>query len=208
MTTDTDLANAALAMLGEMPITSIDDTGSKPARVCKQFVEAAKDEVLRLGRWNCATKRVALVEATPVPISGFEHKFTLPADLIRILEINGEQTEDSSEYFEREGNLLLINEPTVTLRYVARVAISECDPLLQEAMAVRLAGKVCVALTGSGEKTALMTQLFYKALAEARQVDSQETGSRENSGWSRIFGRSRLLLAKGFRRNPERLEDY
>jgi hypothetical protein len=47
MTTDTDLANAALALLGEMPISAITDATSKPARLCNQFASYARIEVLR-----------------------------------------------------------------------------------------------------------------------------------------------------------------
>ena len=252
MTNNTDLANAALGMLGEMPISSIDDTNSKPAVTCKAFVTAAIGEVLQLGRWNEATKRGYPVETLasawlvgttyalgdrithggttyvsragsnlakePTVTSGwgdwwavlvgYAHRFALPTDFVRLMEINGEQVTASDEYFEIEGNYILTDSTEVSIRYIATETISTLGPLLQNAIALRLAAKVAVPLLGSAEKHALMVQLFAKALAEARQVDALESGSRENPGWSRVFGRSRLIQAKVRDRNPLRMEDY
>jgi len=252
MTTNTDLANAALALLGEVVITSIDDTTSKPARTCKLFVADAIGEVLQLGRWNKATKRAYPVETLATAwavgttyaagdrvtyggityvsrvgtnlakeptvtaswgdywaeLVGYTRRYPLPADFLRLMEINGEQVENSEEFFEVEGGYILTNAETLAIRYVGTETISTLGPLLQNAIALRLAAKIALPLLGSVEKAGYMTQLFNKALGEARLPDAQESGSRENPAWSRIFGRSRLLNARGHRRNPERLEDY
>lgn len=208
MTTDTDLANTALAYLGEMPISSIEDLASKPARVCRQFAAGSIDEVLRMHRWNKATKRVTLNQDVTPPANGFAFAYILPPDFIRAMEVNQDEYRQDSEFYEIEGNRLLSDHPSLILRYLFRIPIASADPLLKEAIALRLASKVAVSLTGSSEKSTLMLQLFGKALAEARQADAQEAGSRENSSWGRIFSRSRLLRARGHRRNPLRLEDY
>lgn len=208
MNSDTDLANEALVLLGEMPISNIEDLDSKAARVCKQFASGAIDEVLRLGRWNSAMRRATLSRLTPAPISGRSYRFQLPADFIRLAELNGEPSSDSTEYYQIEGLELLTDEESAVIRYVARVPIGACDPLLKHAIACRLAAKVAVSLTGSQEKVDLMFALGERALAKARQVDCQENGSGENTAWNRIFGRSRLLRVRGRRRNPERLEDF
>jgi hypothetical protein len=251
MTTNTDLANAALGLLGEMPIASIDDA-NKPAVTCKAFVTAAIGEVLQLGRWNKVTKRGYPVEAVPADwlvgttyalgdraiyggvtyvsrvganlakeptvtsgwgdwwavLVGYPHRFALPADFLRLMEINGEQVDATEEFYEIEGGYLLTESTEVAIRYIATETISGLGPLLQNAIALRLAAKIAVPLLGSFEKSAAMTSMFTKALAEARQVDAQESGSRENPGWSRVFGRSRLISAKTTTRNPLRMEDY
>lgn len=209
MTNKTALANAALALLGEVAISSIDDTDSAAARVCKQFADAAIGETLRLGRWNSATKRVALVRlAETPPADSFAYYYQLPNDCLRVLEINGEEFNGSTEFFEVEDDRIASDEDAVELRYVSNADISKMDPLLQNAVALRLAHKIAIPLSGSPEKSAFMLQMFGKALAEARQVDAQECGSREKSAFARIFSRSRLLRARGRGRNPLRLEDY
>ncbi len=217
MTTNLELAQAALSLLGEIPILFLADN-AKAARVCNQNYEAAISEVLQMGRWSAATKPATLAIVLPAPISGFTNYFQLPSDLVRVLDVNGEDFSNAQEFFKIEGRKLASNEPTCVIRYVGRtlsplggglfedVTISTLGPLLQNAIACRLAMKIAVSITGSEEKQVAMEVLFKKALAEARIADAQECGSRENSGWSRIFGRSRLLASRGGVRNPERLE--
>lgn len=208
MTTLTDLANAALAYLGDSAITDITDTTSKPARLCSQFAQASIDETLRLGRWNCAARRKALVADAAAPDFGFTYSYKLPADYLRMLEVNGEEWQDASEYTAIENDRLLSNEDTAETRYLARIEIGQCDALLKTAIALRLAMKIAVPMTGSSEQQAAMGAMFQKALNEARHVDAMESGGREKTAWSRIFGRTRLLRTRSHQRNPERLEDY
>lgn len=309
MTTDTDLANSALALLGEMPITLITDTTSRPAVVCNRFAASSRIEVLRLmhltestvigsldalqqeavsvrlaariavpllgshelqskmeqlfvvrlqeaktrvlqssalngkilamigadlskldlsptmlvefvttyadealeetlrmGRWSCATKRASLTASTAPTVGDYSYQYALPATCLRVLEVNGEAIKNSDEYFEIEGAFLLSNASTCWIRYVDKITLAACDPLLALAITVRHAAKIAAALTLPS--TPALEGLFMKRLAEARQADAQECGSRENPGWSRVFGRSRLMTAKGSTRNPLRLEDY
>lgn len=208
MTTLTDLANSALAYLGDSAITDISDTTNKPARLCNQFAQRAIDETLRLGRWNTATRRKALVADVAAPAFGYTYQYKLPGDFLRMLEVNGEEWQDSSEFFEIEDDRLLSDEDTAQIRYIARIEIGQADALLQEAIALRLACKIAVPLSASAEMQAAAMAMFQKALGEARHADAMEAGGREKSAWSRIFGRSRLLRARTWRRDPLRLEDY
>jgi len=203
MTTNTDLANHALALLGELPISDIESETSKPARVCRQFIQSAMDETLRMGRWNCATERVTLARNSTAPVAGYDFYYDLPGDFIRLLEVNGEQYEDSSEFFEVEGLKLASDEDSVSIRYIRRITIGYADGLLANAMAVRLAGKIALPLTGSEEKAITFARLFREALGEARQHDAQESGTGRNPRWQKVFSRSRLLRARGTGRNPE-----
>lgn len=309
MTNNTDLANSALALLGEMPIASIDDVNSKPARFCKQFADSARievlrmlyltestliqnldalqkeavavrlaarvalpllgahelqgkmetlfsirlqeakarglqssalngkilamigadlakidlsptllneffityaaqalDEVLRMGRWACAIKRETLTASTVPAVGSFSFSYYLPQECIRVLEVNGEAVGDSDEYFEIEGRAILTNSNTCWIRYVDRISLEACDPLLQVAIQARQAAKIAAALTLPS--TPALESLYQKRLAEARQADAQECGSRENPSWARVFGRSRLISSKVRTRNPLRLEGY
>lgn len=196
MTTNTDLANHALSMLGEMPIASIDDTTSKPARLCKQFADAAIAEVLSLGRWNRATLRATLAQVLPAPTTGFAFYYQLPSDCLRVLEINGEEWGTSDEFFELEGSKLASDATTCTIRYISQVPIGSLGILCQQAIACRLASKLAVPLQGSAEKAQQMDGSYRRAMGEARLIDAQECGSRENPGWSRIIGRSRLIQSR------------
>jgi hypothetical protein len=207
MTNDTDLANHALALLGEADITAITDQSSKEARTCLMFADSARKETLRMGRWNCATKRATLVEALPVPVNGYAHQFQLPSDFLRLMEMNGEAVKEAGEYFEIEGLQLLTDETSVWIRYVRDAPIGALEPLLQTAVAVRLASKIAIPLSGRLEQAEAMEALFQRRLAEAQGIDAKETAGADNSPWERIFSRSRLLRSRwqGLRRDPNRL---
>lgn len=208
MTNDTDLANHALGLLGETQISNIDDTTSKAARACKMFADAARRETLRLGRWNCATKRAELVVRLPAPANGYTYNLTLPTDFIRLLEVNGEAVKESDEYFEIESGLLLIDRNDVWIRYIADIPIGACDPLLQSAIVARLASKIAIPLSARIEQMQSMEQVFRVRMSEARHIDGMETQGGENAAWEKVLGRSRLGRIRGHRRDPERLEDY
>jgi hypothetical protein len=196
MTTNTDLANHALSMLGEMPIGSIDDVTSKPARLCKQFADSAIAEVLCLGRWNRATQRATLAQVLPAPVTGFTFYYQLPSDCLRVLEVNGEEWGTSDESFQLEGSKLASDATTCVIRYISQVPIGTLGVLVQQAIACRLASKLAIPLQGSAEKAGQVDVSFRRALGEARLIDAHECGSRENAPWSRIFGRSRLIMAR------------
>jgi|694.fasta_scaffold14576_10 hypothetical protein len=208
MQTLTDLANAALAYLGDAPVSSIIDADSKPARLCNQFAQAAVDETLRLGRWNRASRRATLVRDAAPPAFGYDCSYQLPDGWLRLLEVNGEPWEDSTQYFALEGDRLLTDQESVELRYIARVPIGACDALCQEAIALRLAAKIAVPLLGNQEMRAIMEALAAQALHRARHIDAVESNGKENPPWNQVMSRSRLLRARGARRNPLRLEDY
>lgn len=208
MTNDTDLANHALALISEEPITAITDTASTNARTCRTFATEARLETLRMGRWNCATKRATLTQLALAPLGNYSYAYQLPADFLRLMEVNGEAVRAADEYFEIEGKRLVTSAETVWVRYIADIGIGACDPLLQAAIAVRLAQKIALPLSARLEQAEALEQLFQRRLKEAQSIDAKETASGENPSWDRVLSRSRTGRARGYRRNPTRLEDY
>jgi hypothetical protein len=207
MTTVTALANRALPHLGEAAITDITDTTSKLARVCNEFAQQVIDETLRTHLWNCAIARATLAELTDAPNHGFEHAFQLPADFLRLLEVNGEQFDGSDEYLEiEEGQRLLTNQSEAKIRYVKRITVPEFDPLLAKAVALALAVEIAVPLSANLQLQGQLATLHARALSQARKIDAVETSSRENRPMARILNNSPLIRARGRRRgyDPER----
>jgi hypothetical protein len=201
MTTQTDLANAALAYLGEKKITDIDDSGSVPARTCKRFIDDTIKEELRAARWNCAIKRQTLSQISPTPTNlgdFYTVAYQLPADYMRILEVNGEPWEASQQLFEVEnGQRLLSAESSAVIRYVALIEVHEMDPLLQKAIALQLAGKLAVPLSAKNDLQAQMLTFHQLVVSQARQVDAIEVGSREVSPYERLMNSSPLVNSRG-----------
>jgi hypothetical protein len=206
MTNDTDLANHALALISEGEISNINQRDSKAARVCKQFATQARQEVLRMARWNCATRRAELVEKLPRPKLGYAHRYQLPTDFLRLLEVNGESAKASDEYFEIEERILRSDATVAWIRYTADIGIGACDSLLKAAIVTRLASKISVPLSGRLDQTEMLEGLFRRRLAEARHADAAETHGGENAGWEKMLSRSRLARVRSTVRNPLRRE--
>lgn len=197
MTTNTDLANRALSYIGESKISNIDDTGSKAARVCKEFLGDIIKEVLRSFRWNCATRRAELSEILPAPTIGPSHAYALPTDFIRLLEVNGEQWNGSEQFQEIEGRRRLVTSSnSAKIRYIASIGVVDFDPMLAESIATKLAMVISVPLTANLNMQSQMANLYNRAIKQARQVDAIETGSRENNAISRLIDNSPTVNAR------------
>lgn len=206
MTTRTALANRALAHLGEEGISDIDDTTSTKARICKEFVGDVIDEVLRMHRWNCAIDRQTLSQLSEAPNHGYDYAYQLPGDCLRLLELNGEQVDGSTEFLEIEsGERLLTDEDTAEIRYIKRIDVHEFDPLLAKAVALALAVEIAIPLTKDSKKREALEGAFLRAIGRAAKVDALETGSRENGTLNRLLANSPLIRSRGFRSNPDPL---
>ena len=194
--TSTDIANYALAYLGESKISNIDDANSKAARTCKQFLDITIKEILRSHRWNCAIKRATLTRLTETPNHHYNYFYALPTGFLRLLELNGEPHNDSDEYFELENNKLATDADTAEIRYVHNIATTDFDPLLTKAVALSLASTIAVPLTSKIELQSQCLTLFERAIGKARQIDAIEVGTREGRPMERLLSQSRLIRSR------------
>src|SRR4051812_36999576 len=113
--------NAALGRLGEARITDTSEDNAA-ARACDQNFDLAMEELLRAHWWNFAIARATLSQATTAPQFGYLHAYSLPADCLRVLEVNGiGASGDPGDQWEVEGNRLLHDAGTVKIRYIQKV---------------------------------------------------------------------------------------
>ena len=179
-TDDVEIANLALAMIGEEPITALSED-NKPARFLNAIYNGQRQVVLRAGRWNTATTRVTLALTADTPAWGFTRSFQLPSDFLRLAD-----TEEFKERYRIEGDRFLSDLSVVNITYVRdQTDIAALDPLFQDAFAAKLAAEVCVALTGNRELMRDMRRLYADKLNEARYMDAQEGPIQavEGSAW-------------------------
>jgi len=162
------MCNSAILTLGGNNIGSFDDA-TVEAVLCKSLWSQALDSLLRLHPWNCAITRAALLPDAVAPAYEWTSAFTLPTDLLRLLEVYG-----VTEY-KVEGRKILCNEATLNIRYVFRNEdTSEWDSLLTEAMTAYMAFKLAYPLTKSNTTKDSQWQLFTNLLRTAKSIDTQE----------------------------------
>lgn len=181
---ETFICNQALGLLGSSKIMSLDDE-SKEARFCQRFYEQTRDEVTAEHRWNFAIGRAQLSELVGSPLSEFAKKYQLPADCLRVLQVNGFEVTQQNSRFVIEGKELLTDDDSVVIRYIKRIEDTTAfPPLFVEALAVKLASKLAQPITGSrsipGE---LLTEYTRITGPKARRTDAFEGNPKRKPGW-------------------------
>jgi hypothetical protein len=162
------ICNNAILGLGGNVIASFDDTSTE-AVLCKNLWPAALDSLLRLHPWNCAIKRVVLTPDVTVPVYEWANAFTLPSDLLRLLDI------DEVTQYKVEQGKILCNESGLSIRYVFRnEAIDTWDKLLVEAMTSYMSFKMSYPLTKSNTTRDEQWKLFTELLRTSKAIDAQE----------------------------------
>ena len=194
-TTEVDLANMALTMLGQQPISNLTDNNNR-AKMANQRLADIRDTVLRAHNWNCATKRASLTNKDSVaPAWGYANRFALPSLFIRLV-----RTEDPLvDYKIESGNdtgantLFIVTDATsVNILYIYKVTdVSKMDSTLKHAIATRLASDIAVALTGDMQQEHMLLQKYEQILMQATFEDSSAHHTME-SIQGRYFLESRL----------------
>lgn len=177
----TGIANSALIKMGADTITAITDTGDEKARKLNAVWEYVRDEVLEEKEWNFAKKRAELAKSTSVPEFGYDYKYALPADYLRILSHNMSK---NTEYVIEGGYLLTDYDNTSTglfILYTAKIA----DPTKYTsnfitAVSYRWAAEVCERITGGTVKAQAMMQGYMMALQRADSLNQMTSGMVEN----------------------------
>jgi len=163
----TGIANLALSNLGEASIQNLNDDNAR-ARACSSRIDDVIVTVLRMHVWNSALER-ALLTNIGEPIFGWNYIYQLPADYIRVVEV-----EPVSKYMVEKKNLLS-NEKTLQLLYVATPTdINNLDPLLAETIAMKLSWEIAETLTSKTGLKQEMMQKYIIALQEARSANSKD----------------------------------
>lgn len=178
MANQTDICNFALAEVSENPITTLTEANER-ARLCNLHFKQVVREVLRGAKWRCARTRAVLSQSSPVPAFGWDYKYALPADYIRLISLNqvDPDTVDKPMH-EVEAKYLLTDETTASITYVYDVTYasdySVLDALIVKAISLALAAKLAWPLQQSRTLKESLEQSAERALRKAKGVNSRE----------------------------------
>tara|TARA_R110002012_G_scaffold14004_1_gene58834 strand:+ start:126 stop:710 length:585 start_codon:yes stop_codon:yes gene_type:complete len=176
MATEVSICSNALRKLGDDPITSLTDDTER-ARLCNSFYESSRDSCLRSHPWNFAITRATLAQLSTTPAYGFAYQYALPTDpyCLRVLEMEYQDYIFKIENLATEGRVLLTDESTAKILYIARITDTTLfDSLFVDLLTAKLATNLAYAITGSLKVQEQMYLLYTKKLSEARSVDGQE----------------------------------
>ena len=171
------ICNLALSWLAGNLIISIDDDINE-ARLCKANYELSRDAVLESMVWTFATKRYALTPEVATPAWGYAHQFTIPADVITLLDVtaNSDVANGANDLdWRREGNLILCDVSKVYVKAIFKQTDpARYPPNFVQAVAARLAAEIAVPLTESRELAIAMEAKYRDRLMIAAGTDGTQ----------------------------------
>ena len=179
---DTEVANEVLTLLGDKAITSLDEDSDR-ARALKRLYTPTLDEALRSHDWNFARMRASLGRLQATPEFGYSYMFQLPQEplCLRVLETNLRANEpyEIETYQTADGTatyrVILANVSTLEIRYTARVTSPTLwDALFGDGMVHELARRVSYAITRDATLTESLRQAALLKWRDARSVDGVE----------------------------------
>ena len=198
MADKTYIFNLALIRLGSTPILDADSDTSKKGVILQTVYAESLKLALADHSWNFAIRRAILAQDAVAPIFGFTYAYVLPTDplCLRVLGIcQGSNTHhahedsdiDPSIVYRIEGGLLLTDESTVKIKYIAFIDNEGAfSPGFVSAFSYHLAAESAYGITGNGSlKTAIMEEYTNIGLPKAKSLDAQEgtPETYENNRW-------------------------
>jgi len=172
---ETSICNAALTLLGERAINSLDDQ-TKVGRIMNEVYPDKREELLRNHSWNFATARASLAASLTPPVWGFDYSYPLPSDCLRILNVN--DVEDIGWRIEGREVVTNIAAP-LEIEYTRDITDpTEMDVLFRQVLSTLIARDTAETITGSVEKAEEMERLYRQRLSPAKAVDGQEPSRR------------------------------
>lgn len=177
-----DICNIALSKLGESPLTSLDANGSPASRLCYMHYHPVRREVLCAARWSFAKKTVTLTAATQDDSGRHSLPHTLPQDCLRVLGVN-------SPNWALQGRCIYCPQSEIRVLYTADLEdTSLFEPLFVEALATRLACKLCVPLLSSiTARKALTDEYNHIILPQATWVNAVQDSSNDSHPLYRLW---------------------
>lgn len=180
MASEVSICNLALQRLGANRISSLSED-SKGARECNASYESIRDRELRKHVWSFAKKRTTLAPNATAPEFDFDYQFDLPSDCLRVVKVTlADGDDDEAEDWTIEGRKILANgSDALRLVYVARITDPNTfDQLFIDTLYHAIAMQLCEPLTQSNTKLDRITSDYTEVIAQAKQVNSIETPSK------------------------------
>ena len=174
MASETDIANMALAHLGNSNVIMALDEKSNEARACLLFYEQCRDEVLTAFPWTFANQQEALGLVAVMPTTEWAYSYRYPSDVIQLIRIlSGTlrvDTHGSRVPYklgrDSTGMLIYTDQPNAVVEYTYRVTeTASFTPHFVKALALRLAADIAPLVTGGDQFK--LGQLALARYAEA-----------------------------------------
>lgn len=184
--TANDVANMALDLLTEAPMTDYTSETTPEALWFQRNFETSRDAEFEEHPWRFAMTRVSLTVNVTAPAFGWSYRYALPSDFMRIgyLNYDGifenptipheiEGADEADEVTAPRGWLLCDVSSSIKLVYVRqRTEAEDWASLFVEALAAKMALKLSHWLTGKQSMTQVAALAYSDALKRAKRANA------------------------------------
>ena len=170
-----EIANMAIMMLGEEPLSSMED-GTKVADMADAFFDVCLETALSEHDWTFARKRTTLSSDTTVPAFGYSARFLLPSDYNHMVR---EMTDEEYEFREENG-YILADQETIQLIYIANITnLNVLRPKFVDALASLLASYIAYGIKADSNTAERFRSLYEMKIQKAKGQDGSGVGIDE-----------------------------
>lgn len=174
-----EICNIALARIGVAPIESMGEA-SEAARVCSQYYDFVRRNVLRKYPWTFATRRVTLAQINTQP-PDYKFAYRYPTDAVALRKMYNKTycgLPEKNEYkiiSDAGGRVIFTDVEAANIEYTADVQdVTLFDDEFIEALGWKLAAEIAFALTGNMNIAQTCVQAYNAYFAEAAADNAQE----------------------------------
>lgn len=188
MASEADICNRALNLIGAKRINALSDS-TENARACNDIYDQVRDQILEEQDWSFASIRQEL-SADPTAPTGddYNYRYNLPTSP-KCIVVRGIVNNEGADY-QIEGDFLLTNETSVTIRYTAQITdTSKFTEGFIAALAGRLALELSYKLKGSGgtfDRMGRVSAVYDRRGKgkDSRQMRPKTYGESERTPWT------------------------
>lgn len=166
ISSDVDVCNAALQMLGLDPITSLTDETTE-ADFCNLHYPIIRNSYLQSYSWRFATGQQQLSLTADTPLFGWTYVFQLPTNMLRLEKISA-----SALAFDIQGKKLLCNADEVYIEALFELGEENYPDYFLEALILKFAAHAALPLMEDADKAKELGAQFSEANLRARRTDA------------------------------------
>ena len=189
--TDIEVAQKAMVMIGLEPLTSFTDSTDE-ALVANTIYEDIVSDCLSQHNWNFATGQKVLSRLTDVPVDRWEAAYALPTspETLQVITVTIEDVPQTYDIYERYVYINAEAEDSVVLNYIFRPETQYWPPTFTMWVIFRLASVLALSVTRKADIASSYTTLADAQFRRAKARDSQQV-TTQGLRLSR-FNRARL----------------
>lgn len=187
---ETAVANMAIDVLEDFPITDLDDPGPVGKFMARNF-GPARDEILQAFPWPFAKKYAYVAADSADPPFGWDYAYTFPADCIKPMPLRNEGKWNGSIIVHEvvsDRRIFTNYAPPLPLLYIKRETNpARWTPLFARVLAMQLAVYGAQNITGKRSYVDKATMMLSAAWENARLAETLTAGTPERQSRSDII---------------------